>query len=624
MHWDGELRGVLSVAYRSEQMVTTDQLKLLEAFGELAAAACRNASAHAGLVLAARTDGLTGCLNHAAMHEALRREIVRCERTGHRLSLVLVDMDDFKQVNEEHGHLVGDEVLRRVGHALRQAVRPYDLVARYGGDEFAVVTIDADEEEASEVAGRALDGVRRSLEELSAAPGATGASAGVAEWAPGQSSTSLIERADRALLFGKQEGDRGEVSSTTELPEDYRPGRGRRRQDRREREEQTPAPAPAPEDASLWPDRGREQTERLRKRTQQLSMANSLGTRLAGMTAPQPILEAAVEELHRAFGYYLCAIVRIRQDDYVESVAGRGEPYARLGGQRWYQPRDAGLIGRCLRERQPVFENDVQAQPDYHPTPETEDVSAELVVPLWVGDALWGVLNIEETGTGTFDEDDARLVQTVADQVGAALRSATLYQQLDSAYVGTVQALAAALEAKDNYTADHSRAVVDRAHAVGVRLGMSEPELRTLRFAAIFHDIGKVSVHEEVLAKRGPLTPSERTAIEGHPVVAEQILSSVDFLSEVLPLIRHEHERWDGGGYPDGLSGPQIPLGSRIVLACDAYDAMISDRPYRAAMSEEQARAELLAGAGTQFDERVVAALLQVLDEGQPAAKPAR
>ena len=115
MHWDGELRGVLAVGYTRPRLVTQEHLSLLEAFGELAAAACRNASAHAGLALAARTDGLTGCLNHAALHDALQREIERCERTGHRLSLVLVDLDDFKQVNEEHGHLVGDEVLRRVG-----------------------------------------------------------------------------------------------------------------------------------------------------------------------------------------------------------------------------------------------------------------------------------------------------------------------------------------------------------------------------------------------------------------------------------------------------------------------------------------------------------------------------
>ena len=170
-------------------------------------------------------------------------------------------------------------------------------------------------------------------------------------------------------------------------------------------------------------------------------MANALGTRLAGMTSPQPILEAAVEELHRAFGYYLCTIVRIRQDGYVESVAGRGEPYTQMAGEPWYQPRDAGLIGRCLRERQPVIENDVTTQPDYLSMPQTDAVTAELVVPLWVGDSLWGALNIEESGPGSFDEDDGRLVQTVADQVGAALRSATLYQQLDSAYVGTVQAL---------------------------------------------------------------------------------------------------------------------------------------------------------------------------------------
>ncbi|MGI8846102.1 MAG: diguanylate cyclase domain-containing protein [Thermoleophilaceae bacterium] len=607
MHWDGELRGVLSVGYRRDHRVNNDQLKLLEAFGELAAAACRNASAHAGLVLAARTDGLTGCLNHAAMHEALRREIQRSERSGHRLSLVLVDMDDFKQVNEEHGHLVGDEVLRRVGHALRQAVRPYDLVARYGGDEFAILTIDADEEEAREVADRSLDGVRRSLDDLSEAPGATGASAGVAEWAPGENGTSLIERADRALLFGKHEGERGAVSGTSQLPEDYRPGRFRRR------EERLPDPEAPVEASNLWPDRGREQTERLRKRTRQLALANALGTRLAGMTDPGAIIEAAVGELHRAFGYHHSALIRLRDDGYVEQAAGRGAGQANEETDS-FRPREAGLIGRCLRERQAVMENDTRAA-DFESETDSTSVHAELAVPLWVGDLLWGAIDVKEARADAFDDDDARLVQTVADQVGAALLSANLYRQLDCAYIGTVQALAGALETtKDSYTADHSRHVVGRAQDVGRRLGLAEAELRTLRFAAIFHDIGKVAVQDEVLAKSAPLTAAERSEIEAHTLVAERILASVEFLSEVLPLVRHEHERWDGRGYPDGLAGESIPLGARIVLACDAYDAMITDRPYRSAMTATQARAELMAGAGSQFDERVVAALLQVLD----------
>ena len=114
---------------------------------------------------------------------------MRCERTGHRLTLAIVDMDDFKQVNEEHGHLAGDEVLRRVGQALRQGVRPYDLVARYGGDEFAIIAVESDEAEAAEVAGRALEGVARSLGAWSRRrPGR--ASAGVAEWTPGETPPS--------------------------------------------------------------------------------------------------------------------------------------------------------------------------------------------------------------------------------------------------------------------------------------------------------------------------------------------------------------------------------------------------------------------------------------------------
>jgi putative nucleotidyltransferase with HDIG domain len=265
-----------------------------------------------------------------------------------------------------------------------------------------------------------------------------------------------------------------------------------------------------------------------------------------------------------------------------------------------------------------VIVRDVTEEADYKVTEETGDTRSELVVPLWMGEELIGALNLEEIRPSAFDQDDARLVQTVADQIGSALRSATLFERLEAAYLGTAEALAAALEAKDAYTASHSRAVVANARRVGRRLGLSDEELQTLRLGAIFHDVGKIAVPEAILNKRGPLTASERAEIEGHTVVGERILSSVEFLRDVLPLVRHEHERWDGGGYPDGLAGEQIPLGARIILVCDAFDAMVSDRPYRPALSPGAAREELVRGAGSQFDERVVAALLQVLD-GQPA-----
>jgi diguanylate cyclase (GGDEF)-like protein len=218
LHWDGRLRGALAVGFEREQAVSREELELLEAFGELAAAACRNARAHAGLALAARTDALTGCLNHSAMHDALGREIERCRRKGHALSLVIVDLDEFKQVNERHGHLAGDEVLRLVGESLRESVRAYDLVARYGGDEFAVIAMDADETTATEVARRAVEAIERALGTLGSAGAATAATAGVAEWQAGDSPSELIGRADRALLYGKHSGLRGSSVPASSLP----------------------------------------------------------------------------------------------------------------------------------------------------------------------------------------------------------------------------------------------------------------------------------------------------------------------------------------------------------------------------------------------------------------------
>jgi diguanylate cyclase (GGDEF)-like protein len=217
LSWDGELRGALVVELGRDR-VEDEERELLGRLAELAAAACRNAMAHAELALAARTDGLTGCLNHAAMQDTLRRELERCRRTGHGLSLALVDLDDFKRVNEEYGHQAGDEVLKHVGAALRDSLRAYDVVARYGGDEFAIIALDAGEAAAAEVVVRGLNEIRGRLGQLGFAGEAAAATAGVAESRPDDSPTMLIARADAALLHAKHEGSRGSVVRASSLP----------------------------------------------------------------------------------------------------------------------------------------------------------------------------------------------------------------------------------------------------------------------------------------------------------------------------------------------------------------------------------------------------------------------
>jgi diguanylate cyclase (GGDEF)-like protein len=589
MRWDGEGRGALWVGFLGEHGAADDDLELLASFAELAAVACRNASVQAGLAEAARTDGLTGCLNHAALHETLRREMQRSRRTGRRLAIVLVDLDHFKQVNERQGHLVGDDVLRRVGRALREAVRPYDFVARYGGDEFAIVAVDAHEERAAEIGERAIERIGAALEEVLGADGGSPATAGVAEWTHGAAPSDVVREADRALLYGKQEGVRGRAIRASTVPDGFMLGRAL--------DDDRPPETAAP--TRDWPSEARREAEPLRKRTRQLALANALGARIAEMTRVEDIVEAAVEELHSAFGYLLCAVVQQHEDGRAEVTAVRGDT-AGLGA--------TDVVQRCLVERQAVLGGSRRGMP-----------GSEAAVPIWSGTGLWGALDVQEEGSEAFEEADVRLLETVADQLGAALRSAMLFEQLDRAYLGTAEALGAALEAKDAHTAEHARSIVINAERVGRRLGMSPDEIRVLRYAAALHDIGKISVPETILNKPGPLTDSERVQVERHPLVGEQILQPVEFLDQVRPLVRHCHERWDGGGYPDGLAGDQIPLGARVIQVCDAHDAMTRDRPYRPAMPSDAARAEIQSYAGAQFDRDVAAAFLE--EVGEPTAR---
>jgi HD-GYP domain-containing protein (c-di-GMP phosphodiesterase class II) len=193
--------------------------------------------------------------------------------------------------------------------------------------------------------------------------------------------------------------------------------------------------------------------------------------------------------------------------------------------------------------------------------------------------------------------------------------------ELRDAYRGTVFLLGDVVEADDDYTGAHSRDVVDLSLAVADDLGLNVSARRDTEFVALLHDVGKVRIPNEIINKPGKLTPEERAIIETHTVEGERMLHRVGgLLGEIGRLVRSCHERWDGTGYPDGLAGEQIPLVSRIVCCCDAFNAMTTDRSYRKALPREEAIAELVRNRGTQFDPAVVDALVALATRDARAA----
>ena len=193
-------------------------------------------------------------------------------------------------------------------------------------------------------------------------------------------------------------------------------------------------------------------------------------------------------------------------------------------------------------------------------------------------------------------------------------------REFSEAYRGTALLLGDMVEANDSYTGLHSQDVVTRVLAVSDRLGLSRLDRDLAEFTALLHDVGKVSVSKAIINKPGPLSVEERVLIETHTLEGERMLLQVGgLLAQVGRLVRSCHERWDGHGYPDGLAGEQIPIVARIVCACDAFSAMTSDRSYRKARPIDQALAEVARCAGTHFDPRVAAALIEVVREETPA-----
>lgn len=225
-----------------------------------------------------------------------------------------------------------------------------------------------------------------------------------------------------------------------------------------------------------------------------------------------------------------------------------------------------------------------------------------------------GIIVLEKNNTSHTPLNEVlELLSTIASQGASALQNALLYSELISLYLMTVQSLAAAIDAKDPYTHGHSQRVAEYAALLAEEISCDLEEIEIIRHTALLHDIGKIGIPENILLKPGKLTDEEYKEIKKHPILGTDILKKIKYLDRVNLFLKYHHERYDGLGYPDGLTGEKIPLGARIIAIADTFDAMTSDRPYRKGCSIEEALMELKRCANTQFDPELVKAFERIV-----------
>ncbi len=248
----------------------------------------------------------------------------------------------------------------------------------------------------------------------------------------------------------------------------------------------------------------------------------------------------------------------------------------------------------------------------------TEGVKSAALIPLIVGGRVLGVISLAEERDwerSPFTPEKVALCQSIAAQAAVAIENAHLYEELQQSFIQTIAALAAAVDAKDPYTGGHSQRTTELAAAIAQELGLDDEEVELIRYACLLHDVGKIGISEEILLKPGPLNAEEWEVVRRHPALGASIVERAALLYEMVPIILHHHERYDGQGYPEGLRGEDIPFKARILAVADAYEAMTSDRAYRPAMTVQQALATLREGADRQWDGKVVEVLNRIIRE---------
>ena len=745
------VKGVLNIYREGEDVAFTEmEFEVAKRFGDAAALALDNAEIRERLEHQARTDSLTGLFNHSVFYEQLLNALHEASRNHAPLAVLMLDIDDFKRVNDIHGHGVGDELLRMLAESLRASVRPDDVVCRLGGEEFAVVMGACDGDDAIVVAER----IQQRLAEVEfPAIGRLSLSAGLAlgpEHA--MNPRELAACAEAAMMTAKAQGKNQIVvyaESESKRPE---------------------SPEPKRDVRSIA----------------HMKLLQSLSGKLNRLNDVRMIGDEIAAELRSLIDYHNCRVLVVDNDELIP-VAFRGELSSNETtlslDEKLRRPVGFGVTGRCAEIGESLLVGDAANCEFGEQVPGTEPIEESLLaVPLRYGSRVVGVIVVSKLGLDQFDEDDVRLLEILAGHAAVAVENARLYESarreaesatallefgrelatlvelddifervtvlsaeilnapmtslwfdtdgrltlraehghsrewaaelaqqsyapaftgsdepavfepkdyahivleapvvngryavapfnvdgrtgcivalvsgdefgerelrllgglahqaklaianassyegLERTFVSTVEALANALEANDEYTSTHARWITDLSLRVGREIGLEERELKRLELGALLHDIGKIGIPSDILSKPGRLTAHERKVVQTHPELGERIIAPIDRLQGVRPIVRHCHERWDGRGYPDGATGEEIPLESRIIFVCDAYHAMTTDRPYRKRLSHNEAVRRLAEGAGSQFDPYVVEVALRVLDQlhSEPAVAAA-
>ena len=244
------------------------------------------------------------------------------------------------------------------------------------------------------------------------------------------------------------------------------------------------------------------------------------------------------------------------------------------------------------------------------------DIEVGLMAPMLVRDKSIGIIAVGSSrGVEGYSKDDLEMFKNFAAQAAVSIENTQLYERLQDTYLGAIGSLAAAIEARDPYTVGHSARVTQYAVAIAESMGLNGDEVEEIRLAGLLHDLGKIGVPDNILNKPGRLSEEEYSAIKMHPALSMRIIEPLPQLGNIIPIIYHHHERFDGNGYIEGKAGEKIPLGARIIAVADSFEAMTSDRPYRSALSRGEAIAELMANSGSQFDPRVVDHFLKLLKQ---------